>query len=194
MMRLRPGITFTLILLAATTALGYLPSRTALLDQPGNALDAEVKILQEGRDLVILQMDLNRLATERVEIGGRDFSRLVISGAADQGTQGRPALPAISRLLQVPDGLGVAIRVVDMETRVYDTDPLAPVPPRDGEAIQVDEAYYKQDLSHLQPTAEIGAPGVMRDLRVTPVVFHPVQYDPAAGKLTVAVRMIVEIA
>ncbi len=192
-MRLRLGITLSLLLLATTIALGNTAVRETILDRPGDAPDVEVKLLQESRDLLILQMDLNHLTAEHVEIAGRDFSRLDISGASDQGAQGHPALPAISRLLQVPDGLGVTLRIVDMDTREFDTDPIAPVPPRDGEAIQVDETYYKRDLSHLQPSAEIGAPGVMRDLRVSPLVFHPVQYDPAAGKLIVAVSMTVEI-
>jgi len=192
-MRLRLGITLTLLLLVTTTALGSMPARTTLLDRSDGAPDVDIEILQKDADRLVLQMDLNRLGTEPVEIDGRGFERLVLPGATEQGLEGQASLPAIGRLIQVPDGNGVEIRILDMELREFDTAPIAPIAPREGEAVRVDEAYYGRDLSRLRPTAEVGMPGIMHDLRVSPVVFHPVQYDPASGRLAVAASMTVEI-
>ncbi len=193
-MRLRLGITITLLLLVTTAALGEAPARETFLDLPGAASDIEVEILRQDQDGVVLGMDLNRLAADRVKIDGREYSRLAIAGASDHGATGQPALPAFGRLLQVPAGLGVSLRILEMDTRTFDTAPLAPVPPRDGETVRVDEAAYAKSLPDLAPSAEIGAPGIMRDLRVSSILFRPVQYDPAAGRLTVATRMVVEVS
>ena len=192
-MRLRLALTTIMLLLAAISVSADQTPRESLLDLAPNAPGAEVRIIDKGSANLRLQFDMSRLETESVKLGDETYQRLVLDGASSRGEEGRPALPIFSRMIQVPDGLGVELRIVDLETREFDIGRIMPTLPREGEDPVVDETYYKRDLSHLRPDATVGKPGIMRDLRVSPLEIRPVQYDPASGRLTIATRMVLDI-
>ena len=190
-MRLRLLITVLSLTLAAAAAFAAAPVETLLAPAPD--ADDALTVLDKSAAGLRLEYALSRLDAEKIDIDGAPYSRLDIPGASLQGETGRPALPVLGALLAVPEGLGVSVRVIEMETRELAVGRVMPALPVEGEAPVVDEAAYAKDLSKMSPGAEIAAPGVMRDLRVAPLTVRPVAYDPAGGRLTVAVRMVIEV-
>ncbi|MCP3861251.1 MAG: hypothetical protein GY704_16485, partial [Phycisphaeraceae bacterium] len=135
-----------------------------------------------------LALTLPTLDLEELDINGELFQALTIPGGSLEGANGLPALPTITRLITVPTGAFVTPRVTATERTDLAGYRLLPMQPDNTDALVIDRAAYRTALA-AQPAVEVGEPAIFRDLRVVPVTFRPVSYDPVAGKVTVAHRM-----
>ena len=113
--------------------------------------------------------------------------------AAQRGAEGAPGLPVFSRLIAVPAGAVAKARIVSREAVDLDGYRLLPVQGREGEPFVFDKDAYALRGAAAAPSVEVGKPGVMHGLTVVPVVFSPLAYDPATGRVTAAVRLTVEV-
>lgn len=171
---------FLSILLAAATVSAQEKTAIRLLGDDYNALQLEITIgtLQEGK----------------VSLCGETFSTLAIDGFQQPlANYGDPALPTLSRLIEVPLCEDFLVEVSDAR---YDTLPalehrLLPVQlPRsksDTTSLKlcINSQVYSTNAFLGQQQALVEAVGIARDRRLARLQFSPVRYNPVSGQVIV---------
>ncbi len=159
--------------------------------QPGAA--PAVRVLASDEEAVRLEFDLPAINVQEVTVEGEVFQALEIEGGGHRGAVGEPMLPTFSRLVQIPDRAGATVTVTATETQELPSIRPFPMQPEDGSAFVIDRAAYTAVGFGADEPALIGEPAIARDLRVVPLTFQPVRYDPARQTLEVATRVEVEV-
>ena len=162
--------------------------------------EASIGVLSSARDAVELEIELPGVALESVATEGGRFVRVEVPGLSRIGAVGEPALPALRRFIEIPDGARVEVDVQVLDRRVIDlaaegmAAPVEPVQlPRPKcdckEAREWRFSYspetYRGTIAH--PTALTG-PFTFRDHRMMLLTVAPVSYDVERGTLSVATR------
>ncbi|HTY08123.1 MAG TPA: C25 family cysteine peptidase, partial [Candidatus Edwardsbacteria bacterium] len=145
-------------------------------------------------------LELSAVATATMPGGsGEDFVLLSLPDQTYTGEVGKPNLPLVSAVLDVPQGAEIELAVDPGEQRTVALSALgiaqriapalAPLPKREGARprFALDAAAYSSDSYYPATLAEIddiaSYAGLARGHRLAAVRFHPVQYDPAAGTI-----------
>jgi hypothetical protein len=192
--RSRPRIVapavISLFLLLLCSAVGATPRVLG----PGSLDDPPViRVLSQNSTGAELEFQLPALAVEDVSIAGDTFQILAIPQGGENGEEGAPMLPVFGRLLQIPERAGVQVAATVEQADDYDGVRVIPVQGAAGEPFAYDLAAYSRDGYGDTPAARVGDPALMHGLRVAPLVFAPVQYNPAEGRLRVARRVHVTV-
>lgn len=109
--------------------------------------------------------------------------RVDLPGAMPEFETDGPMLPALSKLVAVPDGYTVRARIRNMDEVRYDLESYA------GR----DELSSRTLRQTTRPSiVEVGEPGWMRWLRVAPVVIRPASYEAEEHQIVCADRMEIE--
>ncbi len=128
------------------------------------------------------------------EIDG--FSAMEIPGLSPSGETGYPALPQLSTLFEAGQGEDVRIRMIQMDSVVFDLqelgirDEISPVAPsvRKGapaEAMYMDSGAYNTDGWLGAPVISVEYEGKMRGISLSTLRFNPVRYNPARNMVKV---------
>ncbi len=156
--------------------------------------EPEVRLLASSEAGITLELELPCLERQEIEMEGASYQLLSVPGGRFEGEPGQAALPVLTRLVAIPARAAVQVRVTDRVEETFSGFHLLPQQPDEDEGFQKDAAYYSRGgLGNTAPVS-VGEPALIRNLRVVPVTFRPVQYDPAAGKVVVASRMTVELS
>jgi len=102
-------------------------------------------------------------------------------------------LPTFSRLIQIPDQSGVSYQASVVETRELAGYRPVPMQPETPSGFVVDAAAYARQGYGPSEPVRIGEPALARGLRVVPVTFQPVRYDPSRETIEVAGRVQVRV-
>jgi hypothetical protein len=167
-----------------------------LLDRDPNAAPS-VRVLEQTGEGLLLEFELPALEVQTLEVEGERYQVLAIEGGGQFGAIGFPMLPTFARWIQIPDRAGVQASVRAVETRVLSNCRPVPMQPDDAAdgagGLVIDPAAYARAGYGDAAPAVIGAPALLRDLRVVPVTFQPVRYDPSRATLEVAGRIQVRV-
>ncbi|MCP3861158.1 MAG: hypothetical protein GY704_16015, partial [Phycisphaeraceae bacterium] len=85
------------------------------------------------------------------------------------------------------------VRLLNSVTSRFDDVTLNPVQPEGSDAFVHDKAWYGAGGVRVEASVTLGTAGILRDVRVVPITFQPVTYNPAKGELAIASRMEIEI-
>ncbi|HRY40244.1 MAG TPA: C25 family cysteine peptidase, partial [Candidatus Krumholzibacteria bacterium] len=183
-------------LIPATLALameGEVESRSLLAT--GGRGDPRIDLVAARAGGLTLSLEIPSIDVTEVELGGRTFQALDLPGGGHRGGLGQAALPTVTRLVALPAGVGASVRLVDRQLVPVGNFSLAPV--RGIETF--DKAGTSFDASAYgatppaEPIVSVGEPALMRGVRVVPITFSPVAYDPATGRTEIARTMDVEV-
>jgi len=174
---------------------GPLASADTLALQPGaESADLPVIAVQEANsDGVRFTFELPALDVQSYDLDGRTFQTLAIAGGALHGEVGKPSLPTFTRFIEVPATAAVQVNATSVEEEVLSGYRLLPMQDLDGHQFAQNEAVYRQDAFTGSEVVTAGEPSIMRDLRVVPLRFSPVKFNPARGEIRVARRVEVEV-
>lgn len=175
------------------TALG--DAWTLALTAAGGGAPGEpgVRVVRAEGDVLLLEFDLPSIQVQAVEAEGVTYHLLAIEGGAMAGEDGQPMLPIFSRLIRIPDRAGVSWEVTAIETQeVAGYRPL-PLQPDGANTFVIDSAAYAGSGLPPAATVKIGEPALARDLRVVPIIFSPIRFDPSRSALEIARRVEVRI-
>ena len=165
-----------------------IPAATAgRQDQP------RIEVLSSDAGGVSLRFTLPSLAVEDFQLPQGRFQSLTIPDGGLEGAAGEPGIPDFTRLVSIPDEAGVTVTTTVEETQELQGVRLMPVQGVDGGSFAFDPAAYARGGYSSDISAAAGAPALCRELRLVPLRFHPVQYDPARGTVRVASTMKVDI-
>ncbi|MBD3334062.1 MAG: hypothetical protein GF355_00935, partial [Candidatus Eisenbacteria bacterium] len=185
----------SMLSLAAIFAAASISGAAAAADHPvEDGRMPEVTVIESSESGVGLSFEMPELVLETVDADGRRFTLATIPGGSLAGEVGQPALPAFSRLVAIPNRSGVRITVTPEEEEILTGHQILPMQPDEEDApFALDQTAYSRQGYGDRPLARHGDPAILRDLRVVPLTFSPVQFDPAEGTVRVVRRMRVEV-
>jgi hypothetical protein len=164
----------------------------ALADTPAASLP-QFQILSEDDSGITLEFRIEDLQWESVEVEGRTFDLLTIPGGSLLGEDGAPAVPTFARFVAIPPQAGVQVSWSRGEEEVVSGVTLLPMQPDEGQGFVMDLDAYARDAYGPEEAVATQDPAIARDLRLLPLSFRPVQYNPAERTLRIAHRIVVEI-
>jgi hypothetical protein len=201
MMRFQsPSIQLVLVSAATILALGTGPITAAASDSTRltfggqtTAQEPQITVLSSDQDEVHLVFDLPVLEVETHEVDGEMYQTLAMPGGELRGAPGEPALPAFTRLVAIPARAGATVEIISSEAEFLDGYRVLPMQSAEAETFEINAELYARDEFLGDDKAAVGSPGIMRDLRVIPLTFQPVRFNPAQGKLEVTQRIEVRV-
>ncbi len=130
--------------------------------------------------------------TQAVQQDGETRTKVILPESGVLTEVGLPVMPAIARLLAIPDDKDpvVVIHNVEYQTVACDNPYLAE--PIEGSAILESSQVEIEDIYPLN-WAEVNPPGILKDYRVAQVDISPVRYDAINQELMLATRLEIEI-
>jgi len=193
-----PSLLLSLLLLGSSFVVAAAATSTTIALSPGaDHGRPRVDVTAAGRDGLTLTLEIPSLEITDLELDARSFRGLDFYDGGHRGADGQPALPTVTRLVALPDGRGVAARLIDHDMASLGAMALAPNEPlRDGSKAHTptfDAARYAAARPS-EPEVLVGEPALLHGLRVVPITFSPVAYDPTTGRTEVARRMTVEVS
>jgi hypothetical protein len=188
-------LVFPFLILLVSAALGAPeagPELVRLLpDESGTVPSWEILASKAGG--LTVELRIPSVKKETIQVEGEDYQVLTIPGAALAGEPGQAALPVLTRLFALEKAAAVEVRVLGYETATLTGLRIMPQQPLGAEGLVQDEAWYARTPHEREPGVVSGGSAILGGLRVAPVVFSPVRYDPVTGEATVATRLHVEI-
>lgn len=171
----------------------YFPWCNALA--PGNA-GYRVNLLSFDSQSAELEVILPDVGRSKVVREGQTYQSLHLAGAGLTRNVGRPAVPAVSFLIGVPDGIDTAwvesfepleqAGVERINLIPYEPPVLEDAPPP---AFEIDTDFYAKDALYPGVDYELDPVATWRNYRVVRVTVHPFQYNPAQKHLAVTTRL-----
>ena len=161
---------------------------------------ARIGVLSSTADAVEFSVDLPGIALTSAATEGGQFVRVEVPGLGRIGAVGEPALPALRRFVEIPDGAQVEVAIQVIDSRVIDlareglAAPLEPVqrprPKCDCEEARNWRFSYKPEAYRgtIAHPAALTGPFTFRDHRMMLLSLAPVTYNVDRGTLEVITR------
>jgi hypothetical protein len=102
---------------------------------------------------------------------------------------GFPDLPALGRLLVIPNDKAVEIIVHEVTLQAFPCESPFMTEGEDGQVV----VSALSDETYPAAWARSSTPGIMKDYRVAPVSFYPLRYDPVTHELLLATHLEIEV-
>ena len=138
------------------------------------------------------------ISTFAVETSKGNFNEIAIPNAFSVGDLGTPKLPATKKLIEIPFGAEVSVKVISYNVSEYKLSDyginqrIMPVQPslRKDQAIdeitfEFDNEVYQKDEFIQHEIASVEVLGVMRSFRIARLTIAPVSYNPVQGIIRV---------
>ncbi len=122
------------------------------------------------------------------------FDKLTIPDAAYVGQIGKPALPAIRKLIQIPARKDFRVEMTEIDSvelqglyveaqQPFVTDDQLPLPS------VIDAAAYASDRLFPEQIVEVARPAIWGGIRAATLSINPLRFNPGQGALTAARRI-----
>ncbi len=166
----------------------------------------EIMVNEDNSERLNVTFNYRGVAVFGVESERGMFDEIAMPDAFSIGNLGTPKLPATKKLIEIPHGAEVSVRVKNhsiTEYRLRDyniSNPLMPVQPsmrKDQNAEDVpfefNEIVYQTDKFIEPELASVEVLGTMRGTRIARLTIAPVSYNPVQGIIRVCNDIEVEV-
>lgn len=162
-------------------------------------------ILDNSYQSVKISFQTPDLQSVTVQTANGNYTQLGMDGSTNTQEVGKPQLPVLSHLIEIPICESVMVNVLSADYEEVDAADLGiqhavmPVQPtysksyRGERPFVRDEATYSRNEFYAMPLVQAEKCGVMRDANMASLTFSPVAYNPVTGKFRVCRRATVEI-
>ena len=187
-MRVLIPILFPALLLA-----GWIP-----FTSPDQAA-VQTRLISDFDGTTIVEFEIPGYNLEPVIINGKPFVRIGLPQNPNYLIAGMPDLPMVNRAIIIPDNAHMALEIIEAETEIVKTKPVAPskgnlprtvdpqlVPYRLGD-------FYKKDAWFPEKRVELKEPFILRDYRGVSIGYNPFQYNPRTRELKITKRLRVRV-
>jgi len=169
--------------------------------------DLQEKFTVTGSRSLIINYSLPEINIENITNNNGTFYRITAPGHSLTADPGKPELPVLNRLINIPEGTSSIIRISDVKsTRIIPSGNNIKgllFPAQHGETKQKDnqktgfvfdkELYSRRGFIK-SDTVRIESLGKMRGKELSNLVISPVRYDPASNFIEVITSMKIEIS
>jgi len=152
-----------------------------------------IEVLDADEHGTRLAIDLPALAVESYDVEGIAFQSLSVEGGQLEGLPGAPAVPVFTRYVAIPATSGVGLRVISVEEETFPGIHLLPMQADEGSTFAIDRGLYGRDEFLGGDAVTVGEPVILRDLRVVPLTFRPVRFNPSRDEVRVVRRIEVAV-
>ncbi len=158
----------------------------------------DVNLVSHTPSATIIDVAVHGFYVEDAVQSGVLYHRLSFGDNAALRKIGRPELPVVTSLVGIPDlsDLKVSIEVLESVTlQGYYVWPAQEMTVDGDEtpAFVIDQDYYSSGATYPDKGAVVDVPQIWRDVRVTRLEVRPISHNAAAGELTVATKLRVQI-
>ncbi len=151
------------------------------------------------------ECNVKKIDVTEIETPKGMFTQLDIPGFHHSKGIGAPSLPVMNKLVEVPFGAELSIKVIDSEVKEYTfaelginhpVAPRQPSHPKDGTIVPFayEEGAYMHKAYQQEELAQVEDLGIMRHIRLALVKIAPVAYNPVAQTLKVYSNVTVELS
>lgn len=168
--------------------------------------DIREKNVTIGENSVTIDYKLTELEIESLVNNFGSFYRISIPGHSKTAQPGKPELPVLTRLINVPDNAAYKIKISDVNTsRIIPSQSSIKgilFPAQHGSTKQkenrkdefvIDKDLYKRYEFINSDTVSIESVGKIRGRQISNLVISPVKYNPGSNLLEVITSMKVEV-
>ncbi|HEX7343711.1 MAG TPA: C25 family cysteine peptidase, partial [bacterium] len=159
-----------------------------------------IQLLRSDFSEIRIKISIQGFFCESVSTSGGAFSRLSLDGEGYTTEIGRPELPVVRKLIEIPYGANPELVIGPMTARqgmlaeFGISERIIPVQPsiekvpgaREAAQFVLDQTAYAQDAFAVQQFARLGEEGYLRGHHFVLLEIFPIDYNPAAGTLLVA--------
>ncbi len=167
------------------------------------AIAQNIEITQNSYQKVAISFETAGLDVQDLVVPEGHFVTVSMPGFGSTYDPGAPALPQLSKLLQVPVCDSVVVRVVNARYEDHSADELGvlyPVYPSQVSAsksgpkpsFSYNQGIYGSDAFYARPLVSVEKAGVKRSAALANVYFCPVQYNPVTQQFRVYTHVDVE--
>ncbi len=167
------------------------------LGQSVNEAPASLQLVHADERGAVLELATPFYTLQTTKIGPTEIQQITIPGLTQSHERGMPELPTIGKLVAVPPGVLVNLRLVVDQSQILTERyvlPIAPEPAPLTEELQ--PGTFQEPVPATDASPELRSRGFLpaepawiaeevwlRDQRMLRVVFSPFQYDLATGQL-----------
>lgn len=174
-----------------------------------------VKIQEEG----VNELTINKSSTESLslDLTFNEFSYMSVNtdigvyteigaqGYTHTQVVGLPKLPVLRRLIEVPHGASLSVKVISMETEeiilsdkgienmIIPAQPPVAKSNTTPQPLVLDSEAYEQSKYYSNEPATIEEVGFMRGTRMARIDLNPISYNPVTGTVRVITSMEIEV-
>ncbi|UCE24178.1 MAG: T9SS type A sorting domain-containing protein [Candidatus Zixiibacteriota bacterium] len=152
-----------------------------------------LEVISSDRSETIVKVTLAGFNSEERTIEGETYQVLGLPGHLNSLAAGKPQMPIIATLIGVPGSANVIFSVVDSRHVTLPGYNIYPHQITPG-VLEIDPAVYSQNALYPSARAEVGEPGIWRDLRVVSLRVNPFQFNPVTGDLIVCPQITVRLS
>lgn len=189
------AISFVLSILFITTSFAQQKNVEISLNNDLNVFETSYSSFEK----LDANLDINNFQFQAVQVKNKDFFQLRVNGYSKTNIVGKPELPVITRLIQIPEDATLEIENINFEERIikaseYINDlKLLPVQtpvfksedPNKYPFVK-DETVYNTDDFYGEKLIRVEIIGHLRNYRIAKISISPFQYNPAQNLLKVA--------
>ena len=155
-----------------------------------------VNVTRSGNQSVKFTIEACGMYKQNITEGGITYQRISVPASGTLTTTGAPELPAIRKLVAIPECTGVSLNVSILGQLTLSNYNVYPVPAFQ-EAQDVNGGKFMEEVFNKDATvysnngylpgvnAEIVSTGYLRDQKYAEVLIYPVQFNPVTGQITV---------
>ncbi|MBT3208444.1 MAG: hypothetical protein HN704_10280 [Bacteroidetes bacterium] len=158
-----------------------------------------LKIVESDYSNLKLVNSISLMKVEKVSTKKGMFAKLLIDGFSSAGEIGYPELPTLNKLIEIPYGAKVKIKLVSFDEQIVSlsdygfTEKIIPVQPSytknidpTKEEFKYNEAYYNGNEKQIVPEiAQVEVLGFMRGVQVGKLIVSPFQYNPVENSMKI---------
>ncbi|MCX7834634.1 MAG: C25 family cysteine peptidase [bacterium] len=153
----------------------------------------QVEVLDVGH--LRLSFGEINIKQQTVEFQGKPYQHYVIEGETRLWEDGKPSLPAVARAIRLPNFGNVEIRIHQATFTEQSNLDIMPQQPLIGDTSRVvfDAETFSTNDFFPNTLVRLGSPAILRDARVTTLLYQPLQYNPVTKTLRIYTSAEVEI-
>ncbi|MGD8546021.1 MAG: C25 family cysteine peptidase, partial [Candidatus Bathyarchaeota archaeon] len=160
----------------------------------------QIEILKSDEDSCVISATVYGMYRDRIEIEGEIFDELTLPGCGHTNELGRPRLPVIRGMIEVPPGKQVgATKVVhheELSRHFINSCPVLSFVSFEeaNEDIRLsDQNSYSPNLYYPDTLVSVGQPAQLRDHTVVQVNIYPVRFNSILNKFNISKHIKIEL-
>jgi hypothetical protein len=162
------------------------------IEPEGLSSSSDIVAEVSGTGRIRLQASFHQPHIHRTEIDGRPFQEVLLAGEGVTAEVGKPKLPVVRRLVEIP--LGATIRLGEVSATIEELplaelgfpDPILPLQPpvpkipgaAERASLVIDEQHYRTDAMWPSELVRVREVGIWRQMHLALVEIFPVRYNP----------------
>ena len=151
-------------------------------------------------------IDVQNLQIQTIKTEQGSFSHIAYEGMTPMQNDGKPELPVITNLLEIPLCEGMEVTVVNSTYETYNLSelginhPIMPVQPKHPKSedgpfpFVIDAATYATNSFYGMELAQTEKVGILRNINMGRLTVSPFEYNPVTNELRVCTRVDVEVS